>query len=102
MFGKPDACFEGAADNGELWPAIVCLFLTAGQPAYAQYITSKERCEVEVKNIKAMYATNNVGPKIDKVAAELIRILEDDCKAGKFERADELENAIRGLLVMVN
>ena len=74
----------------------------AGQPAHAQYITSKEKCDSELKNINEMYAKHNLGPKVEKIVADLIKVLEEDCKAGKFNRADELENAIRGLLVIEN
>ena len=77
-------------------------FWNAAQPAHAQYITSKEKCDAELKNLQQMYTGNNVGPKVDKIIADLIKVLEDDCKAGRFDRADELENSIRGLLVMEN
>ena len=41
------------------------------QPANAQFITTKEKCDSELKNVKTMYAGNNLGPKVDKIVADL-------------------------------
>jgi hypothetical protein len=88
---------------GTVFGALMAFMLWfAVQPANAQYITSKEKCDSELKNVNEMYAKHNLGPKVEKIVADLIKVLEDDCKAGRFDRADELENAIRGLLVIEN
>ena len=88
---------------GAVVGALMTSFLwIAGQPANAQYITSKDKCDSELKNLHEMYSKHNLGPKVEKIVADLIKVLEDDCKAGRFDRADELENSIRGLLVIEN
>lgn len=70
----------------------------SAQTASAQIIADKAKCESHLKIIEEMNEEIDVGPKIEAVVADLTEILKGYCESGNFNNADEVANAIRGLL----
>lgn len=76
--------------------AFALVFSTQG--SFAEIITNKEKCNSHLKIIEEMNEEIDVGPKIEAVVADLTAILKGYCDSGNFNNADEVANAIRGLL----
>ena len=76
----------------------VLMFAFAGHSAHAQIITDKAKCLSHLKIIEEMNEEEEIGPKLEPIVADLVKVLAGYCESGKFDNADEVANAIRGLL----
>jgi hypothetical protein len=70
----------------------------AGVLLMAAPALAAENCEQVLKDTRAAYKTNTIGPKALTEVDALVREAEDLCKQGNSERASELLRMARAMI----